>query len=86
MLRREVMLCPCSLQDKSSRDIFQHMVTPNLHPRFTIPSLDILEKHWCVGPLVRTAQGSSSGLVLVDMHGVPGSIPSCSNTELATSM
>nr|XP_047933522.1 C2 calcium-dependent domain-containing protein 4C-like [Anser cygnoides] len=80
---QEVMLCPRSLQDKSYRGIFQHVVTPDRIPRFTIPSLDILEKRRCVGPLAETALGSSSGLVLVDTHGVPGSIPFCSNTELA---
>ena len=68
-------ICPHTLQGKSSRDIFLHVVTPDRIPQFTIPSLDIGEKHRSSGKekgqLAGKAWRSSSGPAVEDEHGIP---------------
>ncbi|XP_009583730.1 PREDICTED: C2 calcium-dependent domain-containing protein 4C-like [Fulmarus glacialis] len=51
----EGMLCPHTLQGKSSREIFLHVVTPDRIPQFTIPSLDIHKKHRRSDPTAQAA-------------------------------
>ncbi|CAM9735165.1 unnamed protein product [Bubo scandiacus] len=86
----ERMVCPHSLQGKSSRDIFLHVVTPDRIPQFIIPSLDVHKKHRSSGngkgQPTETAWRSSSDSAAEDEHDVPSPSSSCSNARLAATV